>query len=84
MTEKDKGCPEYDTCIERRVADAEMRGEFRVKLVEIDKKVDAVFRLIGEQRQDIKQLYFRMGMLSGAISLIVSLVMSLMISWMKR
>ena len=81
-------CDEYPSCKDRRVADAEHRGAVIAKLENIENNVSALWREIKQNRaeadlkdvalnSDIKSIYFKMGIISGTVSLIVSLVVSL-------
>lgn len=72
-------CPELGQCKDRRVLDAEHRGQVMAMLTSINDNISALWKDNGVQRQDIKGLYFRIGLISGGTSLVVSLVVSLVI-----
>lgn len=70
-------CSELPMCRDRRTADAEHRAQVITKLEIIEKNLSALWDEMKVNRGDIKQLYFRIGLISGGTSLIVSLVVSM-------
>lgn len=81
-------CEEFANCRDRRVADAERWGKVLQKLETIDSNISALWREIKDQREDsdkdrrdidkdFRNIYFKMGAMSGTISLIVSIVFAL-------
>ncbi len=74
----DTVCPELEHCRDRRTLDAEHRGAVMEKLNAINSNITALQDEMKVNRNDIKNLYFRIGLISGGTSLIVSLVVSLL------
>ena len=66
-------CPEFEKCTDRRVQDAEHRGAVLSKLESIEKVVSALWKANETNRQDIKSLYFKIGLITGGTSLAISL-----------
>ena len=80
----EKGCPEYENCLARRVDDAYMRGNLDAKLSnlqtgidDIKSKFSEVWTAIDISRNDIKSIYWKVGLLAGAISIVMSLISKL-------
>lgn len=67
-------CPEYPKCLDRRASDAEHKGKIEAKLEEISNNIKGIWSAMEVNRTDIKQLYYRIGLIAGSVSLIVSLV----------
>lgn len=76
-------CPELAQCRDRRVADAEHRGQVMAMLSAIKGSIGDLWQDMQVQRNDIKGLYFKIGLISGGTSLIVSLVVSLIVRGIK-
>ena len=77
----EKNCPEYEGCIARRVDDAYMRGNLDAKLLslqvgidDIKSKFSEVWTAIDISRNDIKSIYWKVGLLAGTISIVMALV----------
>jgi hypothetical protein len=77
-------CELYKDCQKERLERSRFEGIVTTKLDTIDTGVKSVWKAIEIGREDIKKLYFKVGLISGGTSLIVSLVVSLIITVMKR
>lgn len=69
-------CEFYPKCQEERTENSEFKGYVKATLEDIDTGVKNIWTAIDVSRNDIKSLYFKVGLISGGTSLIVSLVVS--------
>jgi hypothetical protein len=62
-----------------RVELATFKGIVETKLTSIEKGVGDIWTAVNKGRDDIRDLYFKVGLISGGTSLIVSLIVSFVI-----
>jgi hypothetical protein len=83
-------CEFYESCksdkeqlYKERLAHAEFTGKVLTTLTALERSVGDIWGAIQNERQsvnkDVKDLYFKIGLVSGGTSLVVSLVVSLII-----
>lgn len=70
-------CPNLEDCHSGRVKDAEHRGKVLEKLISLEHFISVIHKEMIVNRDDVKGLYFRVGLISGGASLIVSLTISI-------
>ncbi|MBC8412775.1 hypothetical protein H8E50_03780 [bacterium] len=67
-------CEFYDDCKRMRTEQAEFKGTLVEKVANIEKVCGAIWDAIEKNRDDVKQLYFRVGMVAGTVSLFVNVI----------
>lgn len=81
-------CDRYKECQEERIESAKFEGRVLAELANIKDTIEKGFKSLwaemGVNRGDIKQLYFRVGLIAGGTSLVVSLIVSIVMRSMGK
>jgi hypothetical protein len=79
-------CQFYEACKadreqlnKERIAHAEFTGSVLATLKNLEGSVKDIWDAVNDGRKDVKDLYFKVGLISGGTSLIVSLIVSFIV-----
>jgi hypothetical protein len=67
-------CPEYPKCLDRRVVDAEWKGEVKITLIGMSKDISEIKTHVISNSGDIKKLYYKVGGTAVGLAILVNLI----------
>lgn len=70
-------CPEYPKCQDRRIADAEWKGEVRATLLNMKNDIGEIKKRVIKDDADIRKLYYKAGGLAVGLAFITEMIFKL-------
>lgn len=81
---KEKFCDRVDKCREEQVGQANLNGTITAKLENIEQGIKDIWTAMQSRQNEIRDLYFRIGMIGGAAGAVSGIVTSLIIRGMGK
>lgn len=67
-------CPYYPKCLDRRVSDAEWKGEVKNTLINLTEDIGEIKEYVIKDNDKINKLYFKVGGLSVGVAILIEIV----------